>query len=151
MFHSRTLNKRINSIHKRSLRISYGDTVSTFEELLVKDNSVSIHQRNLQILATEIFKVFKNISPTILNDIFEPRVSSYNLRANSYFETRKVTSVHHGTESLSFLGPKIWDLIPLDIRQSENVKSFKEKIKRCSFLACPCRLFKTFIPQLGFI
>ena len=47
MFHSRTLNKRINSIHERSLRITYSDKVSTFQELLEKDNSVSMHQRNL--------------------------------------------------------------------------------------------------------
>ena len=150
MFHSRTLNKRINSIHERSLRITYSDKVSTFQELLEKDNSVSIHQRNLQILATEMFKVYKNISPELLNDIFEPKESCYRLRANS-FKTRKVTSVHHGTESLSFLGPKIWDLVPLDIKQSENIDIFKSKIKRLSFPECPCRLCKIFIPQLGFI
>ena len=151
MFHSRTLNKRINSIHERSLRITYSDKVSTFQELLEKDNSVSIHQRNLQILATEMFKVYKNISPELLNDIFEPKESCYRLRANSFFKTRKVTSVHHGTESLSFLGPKIWDLVPLDIKQSENIDIFKSKIKRLSFPECPCRLCKIFIPQLGFI
>ena len=151
MFHSRTLNKRINSIHERSLRITYSDKVSTFQELLEKDNSVSIHQRNLQILATEMFKVYKNISPELLNDIFEPKESCYRLRANSFFKTRKVTSVHHGTESLSFLGPKVWDLVPLDIKQSENIDIFKSKIKRLSFPECPCRLCKIFIPQLGFI
>ena len=151
MFHSRTLNKRINSIHERSLRITYSDKVSTFQELLEKDNSVSIHQRNLQILATEMFKVYKNMSPELLNDIFEPKESCYKLRANSFFKTRKVTSVHHGTESLSFLGPKIWDLVPLDIKQSDNIDIFKDKIKRLSFPECPCRLCKVFIPQLGFI
>ena len=75
MFHSRTLNKRINSIHERSLRITYSDKVSTFQELLEKDNSVSIHQRNLQILATEMFKVYKNMSLELLYDIFKPKES----------------------------------------------------------------------------
>ena len=151
MFHSRTLNNKINSIHERSLRITYSDNISTFEELLKKDNSVSIHQKNLQILATEMFKVYKSMSSSILNDIFVPKVSNYNLRVNSYFESRKVTSVHHGIESLSFLVPKIWHLVPLDIKQSQNIKIFKDRIKKWNFSECPCRLCRIFIPQLGFI
>ena len=56
MFHSRELYNRINNIHERALRIVYRDYVSTFQQLLKQNKSVSIHQRNLQILATEIFK-----------------------------------------------------------------------------------------------
>ena len=66
MFHSRTLNNKINSIHERALRITYNDRNSFFEELLRKDNTVSIHHRNLQLLATEIFKIKSNMSPRIL-------------------------------------------------------------------------------------
>ena len=47
---------KINSVHERVLRITYQENTSTFQELLNKDNSVSIHYRNLQVLATEIFK-----------------------------------------------------------------------------------------------
>ena len=56
MFHSRRLNNKINSIHEGALRITYQDNVSTFQELLNKDNSVSIHHRKLQVLATECLK-----------------------------------------------------------------------------------------------
>ena len=55
MFHSRPVNNKINSIHERALRITYQDHISTFQELLNKDNSISIHHRNLQVLATEMF------------------------------------------------------------------------------------------------
>ena len=58
MFHSRRLNNKINSIHERALRITYQDHISTFQELLNKDNSVSIHHRNLQALATDLFTLF---------------------------------------------------------------------------------------------
>ena len=57
MFHSRQLNNRINKIQERALRLVYKDNKLTFDDLLKLDNSVTIHQRNLQILATEIFKV----------------------------------------------------------------------------------------------
>ena len=59
MCHSRTLNNRIINIHHRALITVYQDKKSSFEELLQKQNSVSVHMKNLQCLATEIFKVKK--------------------------------------------------------------------------------------------
>ena len=70
MCHSRTLNNRINNIHLRALRIVYQDKQLSFEELLQKDNSVSVHMKNLQYLATEIFKVKNGRSPIIMNEVF---------------------------------------------------------------------------------
>ena len=55
MFHSRQINHKINKLHERALRIVYNDHFSSFEELLSKDKFVTVHQRNLQILATEIY------------------------------------------------------------------------------------------------
>ena len=107
MFHSRALNNKVSTIHERSLRITYNDRTSTFEELLRKDNSVTIHHRNLQVLATELCKVENNMDPEIVNEVFQKRTSLFNLRANSNFYTRSVHSVYNGTESLSFLGSKI--------------------------------------------
>ena len=68
MFHSRSLNK-INSLHERALRITYGDRSSSFENLLKKDNSVSIHHRNIKALATEMFKVKNNVAPEIMKEL----------------------------------------------------------------------------------
>ena len=56
MFHSRKINNRVNSLHERVVRVVYRDYKATFSELLSKDKSVTIHQRNLQLLATEIFR-----------------------------------------------------------------------------------------------
>ena len=53
MFHSRTLNNRINKIHERALRIVCNDEQSSFNGLLIKDGAITIHQRNIQALAIE--------------------------------------------------------------------------------------------------
>ena len=69
MFHDRSVNKKINKIHEKALRISYKDSCSNFEESLLKANTVSIHHRNLQLLATEIFKTQRNLNPIFMNKI----------------------------------------------------------------------------------
>ena len=51
MFHSRTLNSKVNQLHEKALRILYGDYKSKFDELLEKDGSFSMHHRNIQRLA----------------------------------------------------------------------------------------------------
>ena len=60
------MNNKINRLHERYLRITYNDKMSSFADLLAKDGSATIHARNLQVLATEIFRVYKNISLTIV-------------------------------------------------------------------------------------
>ena len=57
MCHSRALNNKINRLHERCLRLIYNDKQLTFEELLEKDDSVSIHIRNLQTLPIEMYKL----------------------------------------------------------------------------------------------
>ena len=58
MFHSRTMNDKIDRIHERALRLVYSDSVSSFNKLLKKARSFSIHHKNIQSLAIEIYKFF---------------------------------------------------------------------------------------------
>ena len=69
MFHSRTLNHRINKIHERALRIIYNDSKLTYDELLHNDNSFTIHERNIQALAIEMYKIMNNTSPVIMKQV----------------------------------------------------------------------------------
>lgn len=72
--------------------------------------SVTIHQRNLQILATEMYKVNSEIAPTLTREIFCNKDSSFSLRTGSTFIKPRIHSVRFESESLSFLGPSIWAL-----------------------------------------
>ena len=81
MFHSRTINNKINRLHERALRIVYSDFKSFFEGLLMKDNSFSIHERNIQSLAIEICQFLNGLSPNFLNNVFQKDISnSYDLQ-----------------------------------------------------------------------
>ena len=117
MFHSRTLNNRINSLQERALRLVYGDNTSSFEELLYSDKSFSIHDRNLQKLATEMFKVKHDLSPSFMHSVFPERENQYNLRNGSIFKTENVRTTYYGTETLRYRGPTTWDIVPDDIKK----------------------------------
>ena len=67
MFHSRTLNNKINKLHERALRLVYKDYISSFENLLNIDNTFTIHERNLQKLATEKIKNTLQVSSAIFS------------------------------------------------------------------------------------
>ena len=81
MFHSRHLNNKINNAHEKALRIVYSNYKSSFQELIDKDASFSMHHRNIQTFAIEIYKHVYGISPAIMGLTFKiSRTLPYNLR-----------------------------------------------------------------------
>ena len=89
------LNNKINRIHKRALRLVYQNNLS-FSELLDLDNFVTVHQKNSQVLVTEIYKVKNGIASEILKG-------------------------NYGLQSVRYLGPKIWEFLPNNIKYSNSL------------------------------
>ena len=74
MFHSRTLNKKINRLYERYLRIIYNDKLLNYEKYLDKDNYVSIHHNNMHAPAIEMYKVVIGMSREIINEGFKQTI-----------------------------------------------------------------------------
>ena len=70
MYCQRKSNNLINRVHERALRIAYSDYLSDFKTLLEKDNSVTIHQRNIQSLSVEVYKSLNNLNPDFMKEFF---------------------------------------------------------------------------------
>ena len=121
----------------------YNDYRSNFIHLLEHDGSMTIHHRNIQSLAIEIFKVIKGLSPEIMKVFILKKNTRYS--SKQIFETRNVHSVHNGTETLSYLGPNIWLLVPDDIKRIKNLTEFKRKIRKWKPDKCSCRICKVYI------
>ena len=103
MFHNRSLKR----LHEKQLRIIYNDKQSSFEQLLNQNSSVSIHHRNIQVLAIELYKTVDDTAPQIIKEVFKLHEgSNCNLR---HFIVPRINTVYHGIESASFLVSKFGD------------------------------------------
>ena len=90
---------------------------------------MSIYQKNLQILATEIYKTKNDLGPKIMKDTFHFIQKPYNLRNDPELQRQRNHTVYFGTESISLVAPKTWELIPSDFRSANSLGILKEKIK----------------------
>ena len=92
---------------------------SSYEELPGKDGSVSIHHSNIQALSMGMYKVKSGYTTKIFSYFFDQReISSYNLRGHPGFRI----PVYHGSEIISYLGPKIWDILPASFKGAVSLK-----------------------------
>ena len=129
MFHSRKLNNRINRIHERALRLIHQNTNSTF--------------------GIELYKVAYGLSPEIMKLVF-PLVDETMNPIDSKFCSRNVRTVSWGTETLAFLAPRIWSMIPADMKKF-SLSKFTKLIKKWVPEKCPCRNCKTYVQGVGFV
>ena len=86
-----------------------------------------------------------------MQTLFKSRDISYNLRTHREFQTENIRTSMYGSETFSYRGPKTWDLVPEDIKESTNLTMFKNKIKKWTPVGCTCRMCKVYIPELGFL
>ena len=150
MFCSRKGNNRINRIHERAMRIAYRDYQSTFEELLIKSKTVNSHTKNLQYLATEIYKTINGLNPTFMNEIFSINTSPYNLR-HSQFKNIEPNYKIYGFNTVSYRCNQIWNSHPVEIKNSPSLDSFKNRIKTFNSFKCTCDICKQYIHNVGFM
>ena len=147
----KTINNLINKIHERSLRISYKVQKTSYPNLLETHNELTIHQINLQVLMTEIYKIVTGVALRIMNSLLEFRSKGYNIRNFKVLSTNFRRPVNYGIETITYRTPSLLAKVPFEYKLAASLKEFKVKIKKWICDTCPCRLCKKFQPNLGFI
>ena len=140
---------KINKIHERALRIIHKDGTSNFEGLLIKSNSVSVHQRNLQLFLIEIYKTLNDLNPSFMAEVYATNVVPYNLRGSTDLVLPKARTNLYGIDTARFVGQKLWQSLPKEVKESQTLEIFKRNSKAIP-LNCSCKLCKSFIVNLGF-
>ena len=110
------------------------------------------YHKNPQYLANELYKIRNGLSANLVKKLFTPNTEHpYNLRHLHQFKMPSVNTVYHDTESICFLGPKIWDILPESFKKMKNVEAFKRAIKTWKPKTCPCRLCEAFVKNICFL
>ena len=74
-------------------------------------------------------KVKNGTAPKIISDIFRLSNPTYNLKNKRDFVSNHENTVYFGTESLSYLVPKLCDLLPQDLKTLTSLTQFKSQVK----------------------
>ena len=112
---------------------------------------MTIHKKNIQPLAIMMYKLVNNNAPTIVSELFSFANVNYSLRSGSQFHQPFANTAWNGRETVSYLGPNIWNMVPEEMKQKSSLFAFKREIKQWVPNNCPCRICKNYLPNIGFI
>ena len=89
----------------------------------------SVFQLRVNRILTEIFKTIIDINPSYLNDIFKIKRVPYEMRDNSKMDQPLRNKTNFGLRSVTYVGGKIWNLLPIDIKNLEGLTEFKQALR----------------------
>ena len=95
--------------------------------------SQSIHQRNLQILMAEVYKIIKGEAPAIMTNLSIFWKNILNIRNFSIIADKNKNTVRYGLEIICYKTPYLWASPPGEYKHQDSVGKFKEKIKNWKF------------------
>ena len=107
---------------------TYRDQHSSFESLLEKDSSKTIHVKNLKVMLPKMFKTKNCQNPDFMREVNPLRNNTYKLRYNNKFLQPKVKTVSYGLETIRVRGLKLWQTLPSHIKSPTSLKDFKRKV-----------------------
>ena len=129
MFCSRKSNNMVNKVQERALRLTYKDNENNFQTLLNENKETSVHQRNLQFLMTEIYKIKNNYAPPIMHHLFQFRENTFNLRNFRELATHNKKTSNYGRETVSCRASFLWAKLPYEYKNLASLSEFKTKAK----------------------
>ena len=147
MFCYRRIMHKMNKIHERSLRLLLKNYKDGFQDLLRTSGDISIHQRCINFLLTEVYKYIYVLSPEIMNEVFSTRANICNTRQFNVFATHIPTSNRYGLNSIPYKANQLWNVLPKNFKYSPSLTLFKNEMKLWQCFNCPC---KSYVPNLGY-
>ena len=139
------------TLHNVKTTLHNVTTISPFDELRGRDKSETIHGRNIKISAAELFKIKNGLSIDIMAQLICKRNSvGYTLRSQTDFSLPQVKAVNYDLKALRYFGPKIWNILPNDIKNSRTLRESSKKVKSWIPWNCPSRICENYIYQVGF-
>ena len=139
-FCSQASTNKMEKIQERALRLICNYFTSNMETLLVLNNAVPLHIGRMKLVASEVFKLLHNLSPSYIQDLVKEKVSHYDFRNKNFkhAEIPQVNSKRYGMKSFWFEKAQVWNSLPNEIRLAENYKQFKRLLQAWDGVNCRC-------------
>ena len=140
MFYYSGIMHKMNKIHERSLRLLLKNYKDDFQDLLRSSRDISIHQRCINSLLSEVCKYIHDLSPEIVNEVFCTGANIYNTRQ---FEDHIPTSNRYRLNSIPYKANQLWNLLAENLQSSPSLTLFKNEIKLWECFNCPCNICRS--------
>ena len=128
-----------SKIHHKTLKVVY-QSEAPYDELLELSNEVSVHQKHIRLLLTEVYKSIMQLNPEFMWSYFNFNNIPYSLRKGSLLHLPQANTINNGTNSLHFRACILWNNLQAKIKSSTSVLEFKENLKLQGNIDCSCAL-----------
>ena len=129
--------QKASLVHKNTIT-THDVYDESYENLLNRSDEISIHQKHLQYLAIEIYKSLTKLNTGFVGNFFERNHTPYNLRRGDLLLLPPAKSIRYGVNSLAFRGSLLWNNLPPQVKESQTLEEFKNRIKNLRSIHCTC-------------
>ena len=126
----RKLKLRLEIIRNRTLRVVYNEYEQNHKDLLTEHAEISIHQRHLKFLVTEVLKSVNKLNPQFMCCFFENHEIPYNLGCKSVVKLPGINTTKYEINSLKSRGAMLWNITPKNIKLFKTLPEFKENVEK---------------------
>ena len=121
--------RKLERVQERALGAIYCDRSASYNKLLSIANLCTLRNRRLQDMAVLMYKTKNNICPKYIADLFYKIDTKYSLR-NKEFAMPRFNTTTYGKHSIRYIGPKLWSLLPKNIRDLPSLTVFRQRIRK---------------------
>ena len=137
-FTSRANITKMQKLQERALRFVLKDSISDYNTLLTKSGFDSFRISSLKSMAVEIYKILNGMDPKYLSSLFSKSNVPYTMRDNDKLIQPLKRTTGFGIKSFAYYGTHLWNMLPIDIKSTVTLSSFKTLIKKWSGPTCRC-------------
>ena len=119
---------KLEKLQERALRFVYKDRDCSYDDLLKRGHFLSLSKSRYRFLAIEVFKCVKGLNPQYMNNFFKIKSIPYGFRDSTILEQPEFNTKTYGYRSFRYVGAKLWNVLPVNLKNIDNLDIFKREI-----------------------
>jgi hypothetical protein len=128
MFINKTNMEKLEKTNKRAMRFVSNRNNMSYEDMCSHEKQLSVRKRCMKTVAVLMYKLRKNLAPGFLNDLITLQETQYDMRDNEKFVMPQYNTVQFGKNSIKYFGAKLWNTLPLRIKEKPSLSTFKSAV-----------------------